>query len=61
MRERLRSAGFWLVHPCGRASPRMLARAAPGKFGATDANAVALTARRAQRALQCESATWAGA
>eukprot|EP00959_Pyramimonas_sp_CCMP1952_P236159 4935407-Pyramimonas_sp.AAC.1 len=27
----------WLVHLCGRASPRMLARRAASQFGATDA------------------------
>eukprot|EP00959_Pyramimonas_sp_CCMP1952_P314899 6591458-Pyramimonas_sp.AAC.1 len=39
------SAGWLLVHLCGCASPRMLARAAASEFGATDAKSVALTAR----------------
>eukprot|EP00959_Pyramimonas_sp_CCMP1952_P231615 4841238-Pyramimonas_sp.AAC.1 len=33
------STGCWLVHLCGRASSRMLARAAANQLGATDANA----------------------
>eukprot|EP00959_Pyramimonas_sp_CCMP1952_P419492 8786712-Pyramimonas_sp.AAC.1 len=34
----------WLVHPCGRANPRMLARATVSYLGAADAAAAALTA-----------------
>eukprot|EP00959_Pyramimonas_sp_CCMP1952_P337426 7066205-Pyramimonas_sp.AAC.1 len=34
------NAWRWLVHPCGRASPRMLARASASYCGATDAAAV---------------------
>eukprot|EP00959_Pyramimonas_sp_CCMP1952_P374464 7842174-Pyramimonas_sp.AAC.1 len=40
------SAWCWLVHLCGRASPRMLVRAAASWFGASDANAVAVASRR---------------
>eukprot|EP00959_Pyramimonas_sp_CCMP1952_P181500 3794768-Pyramimonas_sp.AAC.1 len=42
------SVWCWLVDPCGRGSPRMLAREAAGWFGATDAAAVALTAGNCQ-------------
>eukprot|EP00959_Pyramimonas_sp_CCMP1952_P049804 1040867-Pyramimonas_sp.AAC.1 len=55
------SARRWLVHLCGRANPRRLARGAAGWVGATDAAAVALTPGVSQRARLCESATWAGA
>eukprot|EP00959_Pyramimonas_sp_CCMP1952_P053013 1108969-Pyramimonas_sp.AAC.1 len=55
------SAWRWLVYLCGFVSPRMLANATTSKCGGTDAAAVALTAGPVQRALQCESVTWAGA
>eukprot|EP00959_Pyramimonas_sp_CCMP1952_P462794 9483837-Pyramimonas_sp.AAC.1 len=38
------SGWCWLVHLRGGARPRRLVRAAASLFGATDANAVALTA-----------------
>eukprot|EP00959_Pyramimonas_sp_CCMP1952_P150684 3153576-Pyramimonas_sp.AAC.1 len=47
-----RSARWWLVHLCGRAGPRMLARTAASESGATDAAEGGMTAGHAHRVLQ---------
>eukprot|EP00959_Pyramimonas_sp_CCMP1952_P157247 3288301-Pyramimonas_sp.AAC.1 len=50
----------WMVHLCGRASPRAFARIAASWFGATRPR-WRLPLGTSQQALQCESMTWAGA